>query len=246
MTDAPTAVTPRTELKNLVVVTGHAIYLAKYGTPLEDRDWYLQAYEYGEPPLLIEHIHRGVEIAAADPSALLVFSGGQSRAGAGPRSEAQGYWHLAERFRWWDRDGVAARATTEEYARDSFENLLFSICRFWEWTGRHPEHIHVLSWEFKRGRFDLIRAALRIPEGSYTFVGVNEPPDPEAARAGEAKTLAAIRLDPYGTGPELGPKREERNPFHRTAPYTLSCPPYAELLAHRGPDLFTGDLPWSS
>jgi len=236
----------RRNLVRLVAVTGHAIYLAEHDAPLDDRNWFLQEYELGEPPLLLEHIRRGVEIAHADATSLLVFSGGQSRAAAGPRSEAEGYWRLANRFDWWGLNEVEQRSATEGYARDSFENLLFSICRFREWTGEYPQHVDLLSWEFKRERFDLIRGALRLLEDKFTFIGVNQPPDLAAATAGEARAVAAIALDPYGSGPEIQSKRNARNPFHLTAPYPLSCPEIQDLLSHTGPALFTGPLPWDS
>lgn len=38
---------------------------------------------------------------------------------------------------------VKWRAMTEEHARDSFENLLFSVCRFRELTGKYPHNITV-------------------------------------------------------------------------------------------------------
>ena len=44
------------------------------------------------------HIRRGVEVAAKDPSAVLVFSGGQTRPDAGPRSEGVSYFRVAEHF----------------------------------------------------------------------------------------------------------------------------------------------------
>lgn len=40
-------------------------------------------------------------------------------------------------------ESVRGRALTEEHARDSFENLLFSICRFRELTGHYPVNITV-------------------------------------------------------------------------------------------------------
>lgn len=40
-------------------------------------------------------------------------------------------------------ESVRSRALTEEHARDSFENLLFSVCRFRELTGRYPQNITV-------------------------------------------------------------------------------------------------------
>ena len=40
-------------------------------------------------------------------------------------------------------ESVKWRALTEEHARDSFENLLFSVCRFRELTGAYPQNITV-------------------------------------------------------------------------------------------------------
>jgi hypothetical protein len=37
----------------------------------------------------------------------------------------------------------------EDYARDSFENLLFSICRFKEVTGNYPARVTVVGYTFK-------------------------------------------------------------------------------------------------
>jgi hypothetical protein len=68
------------------------------------------------------------------------------------------------------------RATTEDHALDSFQNFLFSIARFHEYTGRYPEKITVVGYEMKRRRFtDLHRAALRWPLDKFDYIGV----DPE-------------------------------------------------------------------
>ena len=40
----------------------------------------------------------GVELAAKDPAAVLIFSGGQTRADAGPKSEGVSYFNVAEHF----------------------------------------------------------------------------------------------------------------------------------------------------
>lgn len=48
---------------------------------------------------------------------------------AGPKSEGESYFFVADHYDWWGKPDLRARALTEEYARDSFENLLFSICR---------------------------------------------------------------------------------------------------------------------
>ena len=240
---------------HLVLVPGHAVYAgSELAHCTDETRWYLLPFQRGEPPCYVEHVWRGVRAAARDEAALLVFSGGQTRAEAGPRSEAYGYWQVARQHRWWGSTEVSRRVATEEYARDSLENLLFSICRFRESAGRYPTSITVVGWEFKRARFEMHRSALGLPRVLY--VGVNDPEDLEGARAGEQRTRDAFARDPYGVGIrdeydpasrrplQLGEKRIQRDPFNRPLPYTKSCPELAGLLAHRGPEPYGGPLPW--
>lgn len=66
------------------------------------------------------------------------------------------------------------RAHSEEYARDSYENVLFSLCRFFEITGRYPEKVTVIGFAFKEKRFkDLHRKAVRFPKERYVPVGLS-------------------------------------------------------------------------
>src|ERR1035438_186363 len=135
------------DLKNLILVAGHAVYTGDdFKDPEKDDNWFLQPFQKGEPPFYIEHIRKGVELAEEDRTALLVFSGGQTRLDAGPRSEAQSYWMVANHFHWWWRTNGQLRATTEEFARDSFENVLFGLCRFWECIRRKPDTLTVVGW----------------------------------------------------------------------------------------------------
>lgn len=243
------------DLSHLIIVPGHAVYTAlDYTRPTADASWFLQDFQRGEPTFYLEHIRRGIELAAQDKRALLVFSGGQTRSEAGPRSEGLSYWLLAEHFGWWGQpEKVRERAFAEEYARDSFENLLFGVCRFREVTGRYPHRLTVVGWGFKAERFELHRAALRWPVERFEYITANDPHDLAAAFTGETRhALEPFQRDPYGTqtaAPEpqislLGDKRAARNPFRRTAPYALSCPEINALLTHRGPELFSGALPW--
>lgn len=48
----------------------------------------------------LAHIKEGIESTARDDEALLLFSGGETRKDAGPRSEAQSYWAVAESKEW--------------------------------------------------------------------------------------------------------------------------------------------------
>ena len=45
---------------------------------------------------------------------------------------------------------VAQRTVTEEFALDSYQNVLFSICRFREIVGHYPDKITVVSFTFKK------------------------------------------------------------------------------------------------
>jgi len=286
-----------TRATHLVVVAGHSVLvsgdLANAGR--SDSVWYLYDYQRhrGLPRAIVSHVQAGVRIAAEDERALLVFSGGETRALTGPNSEGGSYFRVADALDLWDgrdafakedggdgrrsettsaaaaaggdeavgdggatpppRSTVRARTVTEEYATDSFENLLFSICRFREITGSYPRKISLVSFSFKRLRFETLHAeALRWPLDRFDYVGVDPPAstgfDLEESSEGERNnSLQPFREDPYGCHTEvLQRKRRERNPFARKAPYELTCPEMRDLLLWCGPELIPeGNVPWS-
>jgi hypothetical protein len=231
-------------MTSLVLVAGHAI---PYRFDRLDRDegWYLKHFQAGEGALYLEHVKRAVEVAAQPSDGLLVFAGGQTDAAAGPRSEGQGYWLAAEYFGWFGHPEVRARATTEEFSLDSFQNLLYGICRFREVVGGYPDAIVALGWKFKGARFDVHRRALRFPASRFRYEGVNDPPTLEENLPFEQARTLLFERDPYGATPEAAGKREARNVFRRHHGYRESCPELAGLLDHRGPELFAGPLPWT-
>jgi len=228
----------------LVVCAGHAVYCGSdFIDPKADGNWFLQSFQRGEPPFYIGHMKAAVS-EAEDDNSVLVFSGGQTRKEAGPISEALSYWRVSNHHEWWNDKAVMGRALTEEYARDSFENLLFSVARFREFVGHYPHRIVVVSWGFKEERFHLHREAMRFPKDHFKFVGANNPEDLVGAMKGEAKAIAAFKADPYGANGDLLGKRQIRDPFRRAVPYPLSAPEMVNLLCHRGPHPFDGSLPW--
>lgn len=229
--------------RNLIIVAGHAM-VRDWSRVSEDDGWHLYDYQAGEASRLIGHVAEGVARAAADPEALLLFSGGQTRAEAGPVSEAESYFGVAKHHEWWGHEGIRERAGTEEFALDSFENLLLSIGRFFEMTGRYPERVTMVSWAFKRERFHMHRAAIRWPGWRFDYAGPNDPVRLEQALASEARARAAYAADPYSGSEEFERKRAGRNPFGRRHGYASSCPELGELFAYRGPGDFTGPLPW--
>ncbi|GJR83501.1 hypothetical protein Tco_0154286, partial [Tanacetum coccineum] len=94
---------PFSKLKNLVMVAGHSIYTSSSCDKIDTEDsWFLESYQKnpGQASTFVEHIKEGVESAARDDEALLLFSGGETRKDAGPRSEAQSYWTVAESKGW--------------------------------------------------------------------------------------------------------------------------------------------------
>jgi hypothetical protein len=117
-------------------------------------------------------------------------SGGKTREAAGPLSEGVGYWRIGQSVRWLGRPDVRDRTATEDFAQDSFENLLFGLCRFRELAGHFPEHVTVVSWRFKEARFALHRDAIGWPESRWTYLGVNNP-----VELPEMYLLAAVPLN---------------------------------------------------
>ena len=216
---------------NAIVVAGHAI-LHDLNHVDRDAGWHLLDFQRGEPSRYIGHVQRAVQEAALDPEAILIFSGGATRREAGPRTEALSYWLVAEHFHWFGHAQVRDRAYLEDFARDSYENLLFGICRFFEVAGCMPDAVTIVSWEFKRQRFeDLHREAIGWPRERFRYIGANDPENISQALAAETVARAKYLADPYSCGPEFTAKKNERNPFRRQHGYTISCP---EMFTAKG------------
>jgi hypothetical protein len=234
--------------EHLVVVCGHAVLRTGHsGSSVQDEaSWYLDPFQKGQLPTMLDHIRKGIELAARDNNSLLIFSGGETRGLAGPRSEASSYWEAAELLGWFGFPAVRERAVLEAYARDSLENLLFSLCRHREASGRYPSHVTVVSFDFKRHRFtELHRAALRWPKAHFEFVGIDPPGSRTALLGGEAQhSTNPFKGDPYGcSDAQLRAKRVARNPFRRSMA-SNGCPEMRPLLLHCKASLFDGALPW--
>ena len=240
---------PVPHLKSLVLVACHSVYKGTdYSHPEDTSSWSLLEYQKktpGQTHSFVEHIRLGVVEAANDGASMLLFSGGQTRKEAGPRAESMGYWMVAEANDWFGhRDDVRQRAFTEEHSRDSLENVMFSVCRFYELTGRYPEKITVISYEFKEKRFlDVHRKAIQWPQKRMTFVGTPTL-DPEAA-SGEEHVRSLFEKDPYGCDGELATKRKKRDPFGNGGYHADRCPAMKSLLDMVACQAtHAGSLPW--
>ncbi|KAL0072762.1 hypothetical protein AAF712_000525 [Marasmius tenuissimus] len=236
------------------MVPGHAIW---QGARAEDRLnedlWTLEPYQKrgGRPDVFFRHISEGVRLSNEDAKSLLVFSGGQTRPSSST-TEGESYLRLALQANLF-RAGVkqSLRATTENYALDSYQNLLFSIARFQEYTGHYPKRITVVGYEMKRKRFEeLHRAALRWPKERFRYVGVDleNNEDNAVAEMGEnVNGYLPYFDDLYGCHSTLLSKRIGRNTFARFHPYHTSSPELRKLMEwcpDDSTDLFAGTLPW--
>jgi hypothetical protein len=240
-----------------VIVVGHAVVKVDevYHADKEDSAWYLLPYQRQQsfPEIITSHVKKGADIVADDPAALLMFSGGQTRMDVGPMSEAASYYFVAKHKKWLpnnNEDGDHPRSFVEEYARDSFENLLFSLCRFREITSRYPAKVTVVGFDFKGHRFaDMHRKALGFPEDKFQYVGIKPASasfDYAKAVRGEEEVERVFLEDPYSCSDALESKRHVRNPFKRTVPYDQACPEIELLLHWCGPELFGAqhEVPW--
>jgi len=208
------------KLTHLLLVPGHAVWNLRED-PTIDSSWFLKPYQNAEPRYFLQHIQAGVELAAADESALLMFAGGATEEDAGPLTEALGYWGVADWFVWWGHKEVRQRTYLEEYSLDSFLNLEYSLHRFRQITGEWPERITVCGWGFKAHRIaELHRRALGwvLP---FEYLAVNDPRNLEEVKLREEKTCAEFAADPRGDCPPIADKRKARDHFRRVPPYDL-------------------------
>ena len=95
--------------------------------------------------------------------------------------------------------------------------------------------------------------ALHWPAENFHYVGIDPPASTgfdlaESTRGERENAAKPFDSDPYGCrSPTLHTKRQQRNPFFRTPPYTLSCPEMKDLLEYCGPEQIDPALvPWSS
>lgn len=112
--------------RHLIIVAGHSVTVSGhlFDADHDEHDWYLLDYQrgHGLPEAVVGHITAGIEAAAAETDSLLVFSGGATRPTTGPDTEGASYFRVADAMGLW-KGTVRARATSEDFARDSFENL---------------------------------------------------------------------------------------------------------------------------
>jgi hypothetical protein len=216
--------------KSLIACMGHAVYQtraesAKRG---DEREW-VGGFP-GEDDLYYQHVKDATDLARIGKYDCLVLSGGTTRTKAGKpkdrigKSEAQGMLDLglSQKPAWFVKrsddlyyvaDTANTRVLLEEYARDSFENLLFCVLAFQKEFGAWPEGaVGVVSFQFKLLRYSVAATALDLHD--FAFHGSGDVPFKTLKKCGreEADYVEKAVRDPLHRGPEFSTKRLKRTP----------------------------------
>lgn len=232
---------------HLIILPCHSIWKQGGRTLGDSRDeWHLVDFQIeGYDHLSMKHhILLSISELNQDPKSHLIISGGETKKEAGPISESLSYYMLAKKLFKNDEELILERISTETFARDSFENVVFLICRFYEIFGTYPERITIVGFEFKRKRFlDLhLETALLFPKEKVVYIG--NAPDPKDITDKEEKeryfkeideneykfAVSLFETDWYGINSGLLKKKMKRNPFNRYHGYVQSNPHLADFL----------------
>ena len=212
----------RPELRNctqLVLVCCHATYTGDGSDTGEDQ-WVLQPFQRSNPrtgkpsehETFIAHILAGALAVENRPEAVLMFSGGMTHESA--FTEAEGYEKVFQSLG--GNSAAVKRYDLENWATDSYQNLLFSILRFRQLTSHYPDSITVITHAFKERRFLKLHApAIKWPPHRIRVQGINPPfnaHELEQTKLGELERAYELFVkDPYGMSSELAEKRRARN-----------------------------------
>jgi hypothetical protein len=157
-----------------------------------------------------QHLRESVKALHSGLYEALIISGGYTKKQV-EKSEARGMLD-------WAHDLAlafdASRVILEEYARDSFENVLFGMCRFYQEYHQFPEAVTICSWKPKESRFRLIADGLQIP--NYSFFGIGKKNDVVER---EADLLKLVYGDPLHRQRALATMRRNRDPWGKGNPY---------------------------
>ena len=246
---------------NLILVCCHATYTGEADristSHLDENAWILKPYQrsnaatgkQSEHHTFLLHILAGLQECKQDPNALLIFSGGRTT--SSDRTEAQSYRILSRKLQ--SETTVLDRVFTEDLASDTYQNLLFSILRFHDVTGRYPADITVITHAFKERRIlEQHAVAIRWPAEKIRVQGINPPfslIELEQVQRGEYENAAKLYAEfPYGTHSETAAKWGDRNWSPGMDRKQSVDADVEALLRWRGgecgKEIFAGKLPW--
>lgn len=154
---------------------------------------------------------------------VLIISGGYTKKDV-EKSEARGMLDWAEDF------GLSAQGKIillEEYAHDSLENLLFSMCRFFQYFNGFPVSVGSLTWQFNKERHEIFARKLALPDFQVILVGERERQE-EIAK----KWAKLAEDDPfYQKQPDSNAKYLRRDPWKKDHSYDKINGDFQRLFA---------------
>jgi len=142
---------------------------------------------------------------------VLIISGGYTKPEV-EKSEARGMLDWAEDLNLKITKGAIL---LEEHALDSLENLLFSVCRFYQFFNGFPKEISCVTWKFNIKRFEIFAHKLQLSNFQVIPVGEREGQDEIAkiwARLAEEDPL-------YLRQPDSQKKHRKRDPWRKSHTY---------------------------
>ncbi len=193
------------KLSGLLILPGHAIY----------RDGVWHGIERGgrkAARVLEKHVACACRIYRKRSYKALCVSGGCSRPdieAVRNVSEAAGLTAFIQENTE-ELNAFGIELIEESWARDSFENMFFSLLAYHQRYETWPERVGVVSWKYKALRFYAAAIGLGIAE-CFVFYGCGDVVGTEAVTdvtRREAENLARIVQEVEG-------KREVRDPLHR-------------------------------
>jgi len=156
---------------------------------------------------------------------VLIISGGYTKIEV-EKSEARGMLDWVEDLGLWPAKTRKSLILLEEYARDSFENILFSVCRFYQFFNEFPASVTSCTWEFNVERFKIFAKKLRIPNFNVVPVGKRE----DQEKVAQKWTDLAKRDPLYIKQADSEEKYLRRNPWKRDHPYSQISPVFRILF----------------
>lgn len=184
---SPTTPTTSSEgpYTHLIILCCHAVYHGSSGSsPLLESNWALKPFQKstptksGEHTTFLQHTFAAVQLHAQDDKSIVVFSGGPTDAAYPDLSEARSYRNAYQD--WSHLLGLQTLSEEEiileEYATDSFQNVLFSILEFRRKFRHYPKDLMIVTHAFKNERFLKLHAkALKWDVECVKVLGINPP-----------------------------------------------------------------------
>lgn len=233
---------------HLIIVPCHSIWRGGNGLGEQASEWFLQEFQKtGNDHLcFVDHLLRGEQTLLEDAKSIMVISGGKTKEEAGQVSEAESYHKLLRCH--WDRSRNNARKALDErifiepYARDSFENVIFLICKFHEVCRTYPVYVTISGFQFKQERFISLHLgrALKFDINKVKYLGNFPSPQLQGSErdayyqeievSERRNALEPFEKDLYGIRLYLFKKRVSRNPFGETHCYVTNNETINRLL----------------